>query len=282
MTQIDPASGRLLLDGELTPGRLRQVLGLSEAEAETRKNDWDDLLFASLDKEREAKKQAGWAGLSPDPDRLALCRQLSQDIAAQAQAFYGDEDFNFYSNAYLPENLYVFATTLAGQPKDQPVRYLEVGVNKGLSSLAVARLGEALGIEVTITGVDPYFAEGYVEGALRKIDKVTRDRTLAFLQQAGAKFELIEATSRGAFQALLREGRTFDLIYIDGRHEHLFPLVDVGSYINLLPPDGALLIDDYFWKDVFQIKHLFDKHAAKVCESWKIAAYRFPAGHDRF
>jgi predicted O-methyltransferase YrrM len=100
------------------------------------------------------------------------------------------------------------------------------------------------------------------------------------LAQAGVAFEFIEASSRKAFRSLVREDRTFELIYIDGRHERLFPLADAGSYLSLLSPGGVYMLDDYFWRDVFQIKHLFDKHASKLCESWKIAAYRFRPEDD--
>jgi predicted O-methyltransferase YrrM len=271
---------KLFLEGRLTPQELARELGVAEAEVEALKNHWENLLFASLDKEREAKKRAGWVGC-PDPERLAMCRTLSQELAKLGDAFYGEQDFNYYSNAYLPENLYVFATALAEPAKTRrPSRYLEIGVNRGISALAVWKIAEALGCEVQVTGVDPYFTDGYVEGVLRRIDKTTRDRTLQFLAQAGVAFEFIEASSRKAFRSLVREDRTFELIYIDGRHERLFPLADAGSYLSLLSPGGVYMLDDYFWRDVFQIKHLFDKHDSKLCESWKIAAYRFRPEDD--
>lgn len=273
----------LFAKGDLTPARLASELGLSPAEAEARKGAWDDLLFTSLDKEREQKKIAGWLNASPEADHLALCTQVSREIADLGQAFYHDEDFNFYSNAYLPENLYVFLTALRRERRStDPLRYLEIGVNKGISALAIAKLAKALSIDVTLTGVDPYFTEGYTEGVLRRIDKETRDKTLAFLDGAGVTLELIEASSRDAFPPLIRAHREFDVIYVDGRHERLFPLVDIGSYITLIPPGGVLLIDDYFWRDVFQLKHLFDKHAVKLVESWKIGAYLVSPEQDNF
>ena len=237
----------------------------------------DHEFFLKIDEEREQKKRkAYFNGYKNFAHLEEIATKTSLKISVLASKFYADEDFNFYSNAYLKENLMVFAVALEALQKSgiKTIHYLEVGVNKGLSSLAVHLLCEQLGLACKIRGVDPYYEDGYVEGVARTINKKTKEQTLTFLRENNVQFSLVEKTSNAAFLDLIRCDDRFDLIYIDGRHELLFPLVDVGSYINLLIKNGIFLIDDYFWRDVFQIKHLFDLYAEPICESWKIAAFQ--------
>lgn len=246
------------------------------------KKKWDDEFFQIIDAERQTKKDNAFFDSYIKFIHLSdIATSISLELKELGRGFYHEEDFNFYSNAYLKENIIVFAAAIEfiGKKFGQ-IKYLEVGVNKGISSLAVHLLAREMNFQCTIVGVDPYFEEGYVEGVKRDINKATRDKTLKFLGDNGVNFDLIESTSNAAFLNFIRSESSFNLIYIDGCHEKLFPLVDVGSYVNLLEKDGIFMIDDYFWRDVYQIKHLFDRYAERLCESWKIAAYKVhPENH---
>ena len=65
----------------------------------------------------------------------------------------------------------------------------------------------------------------------------------------------------------------FDLIYIDGSHEGLEPLKDLGFSLELINENGIIMLDDPHWPDVNTIKELCERHYKKITESWKVAAY---------
>lgn len=237
---------------------------------------WDDEFFREIDAERQIKKDNSFFDSHSKFAHLSdIAASVALDLEKLGGRFYCEEDFNFYSNAYLIENVMAFAAVIESVGKKfSQIKYLEVGVNKGMSSLAVHLLARKMNFEYKIIGVDPYFEDGYVEGVKRNINKTTRDKALRFLGENGVKFELVEKTSSAAFIDFIRSQSLFNCIYIDGCHEKLFPLIDIGSYVNLLERNGIFMIDDYFWRDVFQVKHLFDRYAERLCESWKIAAYK--------
>lgn len=248
-------------------------------------DQWNEDFFKIIDIEREKKKKLRYFDSYEKFSHLKkITEKMEIHIGKIANKFYTNEDFNFYSNAYLSENLIVFAASINKLKENNQsiIKYLEIGVNKGISSLAIQLLCNEMDIDCEIIGIDPYFEDGYIEGVSRNINKTTKNQTLDFLKQNSVNFKLIEKTSNNAFLDLIHLHEKYNMIYIDGRHEMLFPLVDIGSYINLLSKNGFILIDDYYWRDVFQIKNLFDLYAKKLCESWKIASYQVHSKNSIF
>lgn len=240
----------------------------------------DDEQFLRIDLERKRKKSERYlysTKIKSLNNSLLFCKELSIQIQKEAQSYYTEEDFNFYSNSFLPENIVIFYESIMLQNKlklKKGISYLEIGINKGISLFANAIIAKHYKVKLCLTGIDPYFKDGYIEGELRQINKNTKNKMLGFLSEHNIQINHIEKTSREAFKELLCDNKKFDIIYIDGAHEKLFPLVDIGSYINLLNKGGIILIDDYFWRDVYSIKCLLDKYAIPLMESWKIAAYQ--------
>lgn len=216
--------------------------------------------------------------LTPDAEMAVV------HVREAAQAIYGDR-WNFYSNALRREVVKSFDRSVEAAVQNTPrVDYLEIGSCQGVSMSLVGLLLRRLGTGGALTSVDPYFPAGYREGAKGpwridfeiRIDKQTRDAALRLYRDLGLAVELIEKTSLEGLPDLIRQGRRYGLIYIDGSHEGLHPVTDFGLCRALLAPGGVIMLDDHYWPDVIPLRELCKRHARQVTESWKIAAYQFP------
>jgi hypothetical protein len=214
--------------------------------------------------------------------------RLSSDVEAArkrvedaARAIYGD-GWNFYSDALRPEIIEGFVRTIDAFEGPGQVHYLEIGSCQGLSLSLIALLLHDRNRLGSVVSVDPYFESGYEEGAtgpyenpLRvPIDKQTKACALRLYQELGITVELLEAPSLDGLRALIRADRRFDLIYIDGSHERLWPCLDFGMCCALLQRGGIIILDDYRWPDVEPIKLLCDRYAVPIQATWKTASYR--------
>jgi predicted O-methyltransferase YrrM len=207
---------------------------------------------------------------------------LRQQVISAAVEIYG-ESWNYYSDALRPEIAMGFVQTIESMDRNRPVAYLEIGSCQGLSMSFIALLLQRRGMLRSLTSIDPYFAEGYVEGALGPyehekhvpIGKTTKACALTLYERLRLSVELLEMTSEAGLKRLLSAGTTFDLIYIDGYHETLVPLVDLGLSLAALSRPGLIILDDYMWPDVAPLKALCDRHARRVQETWKTASYAF-------
>ena len=204
-------------------------------------------------------------------------------VQAAAAAIYGD-CWNYYSDALRPEIAEGFVRTVnAVTQTNQPVQYLEIGSCQGLSMSLIAGLLRDRNALGSLVSIDPYFETGYIEGEAgpyRKAEQVTVTKNtkayaMRLYAQLGLSVEIIERTSRDGLIELIRNARTFDLVYIDGSHEQFCPTIDFGLCNAILRPNGVLILDDHMWPDVQPIKQLCDKHAVKIQETWKTASYRF-------
>ena len=84
----------------------------------------------------------------------------------------------------------------------------------------------------------------------------------------------MEATSRVALPSLLTLGERFDLIYVDGSHEGLDPLMDLAFGLELLRDDGIIVIDDVYWDDIDPLRRILDRRLQPIVRDSKLAAYR--------
>lgn len=202
-------------------------------------------------------------------------------ITSAAKKIYGNK-WNYYSNALRREVVKVFETCIQHLLKSRTtINYLEIGSCQGLSMSLIARLLNDVNSRGKLVSIDPYFETGYIEGALGiwekdleiAINKSTRDKAYALYNLQQLDVIHIEETSTVGLKSLVTSNQQFDLIYIDGSHEGLIPLRDLGLSLELIKPGGIIILDDHHWPDVKVIKELCDKHYLKIGESWKVAAY---------
>jgi predicted O-methyltransferase YrrM len=205
-----------------------------------------------------------------------------RDAMTAAIEVYG-ESWNYYSDALRPEIAKGFVETIDSLSGSRHISYLEIGSCQGLSMSFIALLLRRRGMLRSLTSIDPYFESGYNEGALGPykhdkhvpIGKTTKNCALNLYEKLDLEVELLETTSDDGLKRLLADGRSFDLIYIDGYHETLVPLVDFGLSLAALSRPGVIILDDYMWPDVAPIKALCDRHARRIQETWKTASYAF-------
>lgn len=120
----------------------------------------------------------------------------------------------------------------------RPVASLEIGLAYGFSTLfflaALTRNGSG-----RHTAVDPLQNSTWHGMGLEKVREV------------GARdFEFLEALCAHAVTDLARQGRVFDLIFIDGNHRFDDVLVDFTLCAPLLAEGGLVVLDDMWMRSV--------------------------------
>lgn len=149
---------------------------------------------------------------------------------------------------------------------DGPVNFLEIGSYEGVSLLTVAYILRSAGRLGEIVSVDPYYPDGYFEtppGQQRlwkNSTSETMEGVLKLYANSNLSVELIRASSNEALPSLLAKGRKFDIIFVDGMHEGLAPLIDISLSLLLLRDNGILCLDDVTWRDVKPLADLCEKH----------------------
>ena len=133
------------------------------------------------------------------------------------------------------------------KPEADQVSYLEIGSSNGISMALIGMLIKKRWLgNPHLVSVDPYFVDGFVEG-LRgpgerdfhvSVDKAAKARAQALYARCGIEVELIERKSTEALTGLISAGARFDLIFIDGRHEGLQPMIDFGLCVPLFKVNG--------------------------------------------
>lgn len=204
------------------------------------------------------------------------------DAASQINAS-NPAGWNFYSNALRREVVHTFELAVEElSQKFTKINYLEIGSAQGLSMSLIGSLLRGQSVLGRLVSADPYFDQGYREGKHGvwgrdvhvKMDKSARERAKSLYRAMDLDVELVEAISTEALRLLIQGGNQFHLIYIDGSHEGLDPMVDFGLSAALLHPEGVIMLDDHHWPNVYAVKDLCDQHCVKVYESWKVAAYK--------
>jgi hypothetical protein len=208
--------------------------------------------------------------------------EASRRVEEHARAIYGDA-WDFYSGALRREVVRSFELSVAAarQVADR-VNFLEIGSSQGVSMGLIGSMLHAHGAAGALTSLDPYFENGYEEGGKGPwgvdfhigIDKRTRHAALRLYQSLDLQVELIEETSLNGLARLIRQRRTYDLIYIDGSHEGLNPVVDFGLSRALASPGAIIVLDDPYWPDIVPLRELCGKHLKTVAKCWKIAAFQ--------
>jgi hypothetical protein len=132
----------------------------------------------------------------------------------------------------------------------RPERVLEVGAAYGLASVAILSALEELDGKGTLVSIDPYQRERF------------RDGGLALVARAGLahRHEFIGDFDYLALPELVRCGRRFDLVYIDGYHSFDFVLVDYFYSDLMLDVGGVVGFNDCGWKSVFRVLRFIQSH----------------------
>jgi predicted O-methyltransferase YrrM len=147
---------------------------------------------------------------------------------------FSEDWFTRHASAWEP-----VLEDLAGEE----ARVLEIGSFEGMSAAYLLwRLPEA-----RITCVDTF--GGGAEHRAGDMELATLesrfDANVALVD--ADRVEKIVGDSRERLLELIRAGRTFDLVYVDGSHLGLDVLVDGALSWQLLTPWGTLVFDDYRW-----------------------------------
>ena len=160
--------------------------------------------------------------------------------------------------------------------------YLEIGSFNGVSMAVVSLMLRHFGLKGQRVSIDPYFEEGYMEThphtgekALKPATGEALDRAMKLYKGIGEPIQVLRKTSEEIAPNLITAGQKFNMIFIDGNHEQLHPMLDVAFSKCLLSPKSLLLLDDCDWPDVQSVKNILDKHARLLFEVADKSAYFF-------
>jgi hypothetical protein len=222
-----------------------------------------------------------------DYSYLELNHHTNQSIEKTyevAKQIHGEE-WNYYSDALRREVSYTFQAAIQTLSQDfKSINYLEIGSAKGLSMSVIGSILKSQGVLGELFSIDPYHENGYKEGEgailheelLVNINKSTRIEALQLYENLQLDVRQLELKSNEGLVKLLGLNKKFHLIYIDGYHEKLVPVIDFGLSCELLYPKGVIMLDDHTWEDIKGLKKLCDKYLVKIFESWKVVAYQIP------
>jgi Methyltransferase domain len=141
---------------------------------------------------------------------------------------------------------------------------LDIGIYRGRSFFPQA-LAHALFTRGKVYGIDPYSNAEAVQKIQQPemqtlLDDFAADTDFesiycdvaAFLveHQLEKNGIILRMRSDEAFKYFIKENVLFDLIHIDGNHESNQVMRDVEMSLELLLPNGYLIIDDISWESV--------------------------------
>ncbi|MEA3211239.1 MAG: hypothetical protein QOE70_4296 [Chthoniobacter sp.] len=134
----------------------------------------------------------------------------------------------------------------------KPRAILEIGTGRGLGAFAMAAAAREYGVESEITTADIIPLSQPQDYALEAAGE--RKRIRASCAEIWARHldpELVRrikpltGPTTATLPGLLREGRTFDLVFIDAGHDLFSVAHDLAYSAALLAPGGAILMDDF-------------------------------------
>jgi predicted O-methyltransferase YrrM len=120
-------------------------------------------------------------------------------------------------------------------------RTIEVGLALGMSALFLCQAILAVdGRHARHVAIDPFQREAWNGAGLET------------LREAGVEelVEVIEEESQLALPELVRQGREFDLAFVDGNHRFESALLDLVFMDRLVRPGGLIVVDDMWMPSV--------------------------------
>lgn len=179
-----------------------------------------------------------------------------------------------------------FAHALRHFSHSGKVDFLEIGSFEGVSLVTVASILRNQTKLGRICSVDPYYPHGYLETppsqatSHKMSTSETMRRTFDLYRAFGLKVEHLRLTSQQALLKLANSGAHFDLIFVDGIHEGLWPFIDAAYSLSLLRDGGLLCLDDIEWPDVRPVAEMLERHCDVVTKTATQIALA-PAGSAR-
>lgn len=217
----------------------------------------------------------------PETKKVAL---MIDEVAAEV---VGDSH-ETYSGATAAEVASGFGACIDQLAPQKLITYLEIGSAKGKSMGFIGSYCKNKKIEFRAVSVDPYFEEAYIEGAdqpdsylgkrktyVAPIDSRSRQEAIALWDKLSLDVEQIRMTSEEGLNELITQRRMFNLIYIDGLHDGLTPVMDFLHSLRLISDQGIIILDDRHWANVHYLRKICDNTPSmnKIYENWKISAY---------
>jgi predicted O-methyltransferase YrrM len=134
----------------------------------------------------------------------------------------------------------------------RPAQILELGTGRGLGALAMADTAREIGLTCDILSVDilpptaaqwwPIEIDGQAREIQASIDEIWSRHIEPELRQ---RILLRTGATTSVLPALAREGRKFDLVFIDAGHDLFSVIHDLSYAAVLLAPGGSILMDDF-------------------------------------
>lgn len=120
--------------------------------------------------------------------------------------------------------------------REKATRTIEIGLGYGVSALHICegllRSGHP---EARHVALDPFQSVRFADCGLQVLRKAGVDSIVEHHAEA----------SQTALPAFLREGRRFDLAFVDGNHRFDAVFLDLYYLGRLLPKGGVVVVDDY-------------------------------------
>lgn len=201
----------------------------------------------------DVKKGAEYMNLSPLLKRMIRDRVTSNGGSLQSLESCSTEN-----------NIHVLREVIRQR---QPHATLEIGLANGASALTIlASLEEFSGGVYTHTSIDPF-----QETLWNNVG-----RQLVENQALTGHFELIQEFSSRALPRLLGEGKTCDLVYVDGSHTFDNVFIDYYYSVRLLEKGGVILFDDCTTEDVANVIRYISCRQNTVLRELDLDPFRNP------
>lgn len=120
--------------------------------------------------------------------------------------------------------------------RENAARTIEIGLGYGVSALSICEgLVRSGRVDARHVALDPFQERRFADCGLQ----VLREAGVASLVEHHAEISQI------ALPAFLKEGRRFDLAFVDGNHRFDAVFLDLFYLGRLLPKGAVILLDDY-------------------------------------
>ncbi len=154
--------------------------------------------------------------------------------------------------------------------KLQPQEVLEIGSGWGISASAIMQACE----KTLLTTIDP---RENLEEFNKRTEKY-KNRITRIIGRSGENPSNPKYHSKN-FKILEKLNKKYEFIYIDGSHEYKDVLYDLKNCLNLITPEGVIVLDDYFHKENFGGSYGVNQAVAEICKNKGIVFEVHPLAH---